>query len=61
MTKFDNIVYTGKTRTTGGRDGFARSDDAQLEVRLSPPGSGKPGTNPSSSSRLAGLPASSAP
>lgn len=46
MTKFENIVYTGKTRTTGGRDGFARSDDAQLEVRLSPPGSGKPGTNP---------------
>ncbi len=46
MTKFDKIVYTGKTRTTGGRDGFARSDDAQLEVRLSPPGSGKLGTNP---------------
>lgn len=46
MTKIDNILYTGKTHTTGGRDGFARSDDAQLEVRLSPPGSGKPGTNP---------------
>lgn len=30
----------------GGREGFARSDDAQLEVRLSPPGSGKAGTNP---------------
>src|SRR5690606_15362000 len=24
----------------------ARSDDAQLDVKLSPPGSGKPGTNP---------------
>lgn len=46
MTKIDNVLYTGKTHTTGGRDGFARSDDAQLEVRLSPPGSGKPGTNP---------------
>jgi Ohr subfamily peroxiredoxin len=43
MTK---ILYTGKTHTIGGRDGAARSDDAQLDVRLSPPGSGKPGTNP---------------
>jgi Ohr subfamily peroxiredoxin len=43
MTK---ILYTGKTHTIGGRDGAARSDNAQLDVRLSPPGSGKPGTNP---------------
>ncbi|WP_323688299.1 MULTISPECIES: organic hydroperoxide resistance protein [unclassified Rhizobium] len=46
MTKIEKILYTGKTHTTGGRDGAARSDDAQLDVKLSPPGSGKPGTNP---------------
>jgi Ohr subfamily peroxiredoxin len=46
MTKIDTVLYTGKTHTTGGREGFARSDDAQLDIRLSPPGSGKPGTNP---------------
>ncbi|CAN7581538.1 organic hydroperoxide resistance protein [Pararhizobium sp. LjRoot255] len=46
MTKIEKVLYTGKTHTTGGRDGVARSDDAQLDLRLSPPRSGKPGTNP---------------
>jgi osmotically inducible protein OsmC len=46
MTKIEKVLYTGKTHTTGGRDGFARSDDAQLNVKLSPPGTAKPGTNP---------------
>jgi osmotically inducible protein OsmC len=46
MTKIEKVLYTGKTHTTGGRDGAARSDDAQLDVKLSPPGSGKRGTNP---------------
>ncbi|HTN60551.1 MAG TPA: organic hydroperoxide resistance protein [Devosia sp.] len=46
MTKIEKVLYTAKTHTTGGRDGAARSDDAQLDVKLSPPGSGKPGTNP---------------
>ncbi|WP_426230454.1 organic hydroperoxide resistance protein [Pararhizobium sp. DWP3-4] len=46
MTTIEKVLYTGKTHTTGGRDGSARSDDAQLDVKLSPPGSGKPGTNP---------------
>jgi osmotically inducible protein OsmC len=46
MPKIEKVLYTARTRTTGGRDGAARSDDAQLDVRLSPPGSGKPGTNP---------------
>ncbi|WP_440409122.1 organic hydroperoxide resistance protein [Neorhizobium petrolearium] len=41
MTKIEKVLYTGKTHTTGGRDGFARSDDAELDVKLSPPG-----TNP---------------
>ena len=40
------IVYTGKTRATGGRDGAARSSDGTLDVKLSPPGSPRPGTNP---------------
>ncbi|MGK6315802.1 organic hydroperoxide resistance protein [Neorhizobium sp. DT-125] len=46
MTKIEKVLYTGKTHTTGGRDGFARSDDAELDVKLSPPGSAQPGTNP---------------
>jgi Ohr subfamily peroxiredoxin len=46
MLNIDNVLYTGRTHTTGGRDGFARSDDAALEVKLSPPGSGRAGTNP---------------
>ena len=46
MTTIDKVLYTGKTHTTGGRDGFSRSDDAQLDVKLSPPGSAHAGTNP---------------
>ncbi|MBP2561732.1 Ohr subfamily peroxiredoxin [Neorhizobium galegae] len=46
MTKIDKVLYTGKTHTTGGRDGFSRSDDAQLDVKLSPPGSAHTGSNP---------------
>lgn len=39
------ILYTGKTRTTGGREGKAISTDGQLDISLGTPGSGK-GTNP---------------
>lgn len=46
MTRIDKVLYTGKTHTTGGRDGFSRSDDAQLDIKLSPPGSAHAGTNP---------------
>jgi len=42
----DTVLYTGRTHVTGGRDGAARSDDGKLDVRLSPPGSAAPGTNP---------------
>ena len=43
----DKVLYTAKIHTTGGREnGHAKSTDGQLEVRLSPPGSGRPGTNP---------------
>ena len=41
------VIYTAKTHTTGGREnGFSRSSDGQLDVKLSPPGSTRTGTNP---------------
>ena len=41
------IVYTAKVHTIGGREsGEARSSDGQLDVKLSVPGTSKPGTNP---------------
>jgi Ohr subfamily peroxiredoxin len=46
MSKIDNVLYTGKTRTTGGREGSARSSDGRLDITLSPPGSHGKGTNP---------------
>lgn len=46
MTRIEKIVYTGKTRTTGGRDGASRSSDGCLDIKLSPPGSSGAGTNP---------------
>lgn len=45
-TSLDKVVYTARTHVTGGRDGQGRSDDGKLEVRLSPPAQGGPGTNP---------------
>jgi Ohr subfamily peroxiredoxin len=46
MSKIDKVLYTGKTRTSGGREGGARSDDGRLDITLSPPGSAGTGTNP---------------
>lgn len=46
MNAIDKVLYTGKTHTVGGREGRARSDDGQLDITLSPPGSSRPGTNP---------------
>lgn len=47
MTRpLEKILYTAHTHTTGGRDGAGKSSDGALDVTLSPPGSGKPGTNP---------------
>ncbi|WP_064682554.1 organic hydroperoxide resistance protein [Rhizobium bangladeshense] len=40
------VIYTGTTHTTGGRDGASRTSDGRLDVKLSPPGSSAPGTNP---------------
>jgi osmotically inducible protein OsmC len=46
MSRIQNVLYTGKTRTTGGRDGESRSSDGRLAIKLSPPGSTGQGTNP---------------
>lgn len=46
MPTIDNVLYTARTHTTGGRDGIAKSDDGRLEVALASPGSSAAGTNP---------------
>lgn len=46
MSEAEKVLYTGRTHTTGGREGASRSSDGQLDIRLSSPGSSTPGTNP---------------
>ena len=46
MSSTDKVLYTGRTHTTGGRDGAARSSDGRLEVNLTSPGAPGNGTNP---------------
>ncbi|RON17210.1 peroxiredoxin [Pseudomonas brassicacearum] len=46
INQIDTVLYTGKTHTTGGRDGQSKSSDARLAIKLSPPGSSGSGTNP---------------
>jgi osmotically inducible protein OsmC len=46
MTSTEKILYTGKTHTTGGRDGASTSSDGRLDVKLSSPGGPGTGTNP---------------
>ena len=47
MTKLEKVLYTAKAHTTGGREGgTSRTDDGQLEVKLSTPGTPGTGTNP---------------
>jgi osmotically inducible protein OsmC len=46
MAQFEKVIYTAKTRTSGGRDGTSRSTDGRLDIRLSSPGSQQGGTNP---------------
>src|SRR3954465_10182575 len=46
MTQVDKVLYTGKTHTTGGRDGTSRSSDGRLDIKLSMPGTPGAGTNP---------------
>jgi lipoyl-dependent peroxiredoxin len=45
--QFEKVLYTAKTRTTGGREnGLSRSLDGHLDVKLAAPGSARIGTNP---------------
>ncbi len=44
ITAIEKVLYNGKTRTTGGRDGAAQSSDGQLDIKLSSPGTSAPGT-----------------
>lgn len=46
MNQVEKIIYTGKIHTTGGREGYTKSDDGRLDTKLSPPGSQGAGTNP---------------
>jgi lipoyl-dependent peroxiredoxin len=46
MIQLENLLYTAKEHTTGGRDGASRSSDGRLDIRLSPPGAPGSGTNP---------------
>ena len=46
MTQLEKVLYTGKTHTSGGRDGVSRSADGRLDIKLSSPGSAGAGTNP---------------
>jgi len=46
ITPLTTTLYTARTHTSGGRDGRGRSSDGALDLPLSPPGSGRPGTNP---------------
>jgi Ohr subfamily peroxiredoxin len=39
-------LYTAEVTSTGGREGVAKSSDGTLDLKLSTPGSNKPGTNP---------------
>ena len=42
----EKVLYTGKTHTTGGREGFSKSSDGRLDIALSTPGAAGNGTNP---------------
>lgn len=46
MTQIDTLIYTGRTHTTGGREGTSRSDDGRLDIKLTTPGASGAGTNP---------------
>jgi Ohr subfamily peroxiredoxin len=46
INEIDKVLYTAKTHTSGGRDGAGKSSDGALDVKLSSPGSNRPGTNP---------------
>ena len=47
MTQLEEVLYTAKAHTTGGREGgTSRTSDGRLDVKLTPPGAKGDGTNP---------------
>ena len=46
VKKLDKVLYTAEAHAAGGREGTGKSSDGAIDVKLSSPGSGKPGTNP---------------
>ena len=46
MNQLDQVLYTAKTHTSGGREGASRSADGRLEVKLSRSSGPGNGTNP---------------
>ena len=42
----EKVLYTAEATAIGGREGTGKSSDGALDVKLSAPGSNKPGTNP---------------
>ena len=46
MIGLEKVLYTARTRTTGGRDGASRSSDGRLDIQLSTPGTAGGGSNP---------------
>lgn len=46
INAIEKVLYTGKTHTTGGRNGESCSSDGRLDIRLSAPGSSGHDTNP---------------
>ena len=46
LPKIEKVLYTGKTHTTGGREGASLSSDGRLDIKLASPGTKRTGTNP---------------
>lgn len=46
INEVEKVLYTAHVHTTGGREGAAQSSDDRLNIKLSSPGSSRPGTNP---------------
>ena len=42
----ENVLYTAKAHSKGGRNGESRSSDGRLDIKLSSPGTTGGGTNP---------------
>ena len=45
-TQPEKLLYTATVHTTGGREGASHSSDGRLDIKLSTPGTARPGTNP---------------